>query len=502
MIPALLVWLLLIWTRLSRGFPTPIKCMNFYGLETDRRGLVCDWQHDPEWYLDKLKERLHINTIRLPFSYEYITSYDLSKMERIILSAGLRNMTVIMDYHRTWSSHQGPTPEEGLSLTDFENVWVHVLQRFRHHDNIMGVGIFNEIQTDDAAYTKSMHKRVIGRIEAKFPGRYHYFAGCPEWGSNCTDMDLSEMPTWNRTFIEIHKYAFSENSDPEFWDKTMPAAIPSDRWLVGETGWKSNDSAWAQTFLTYLNNRSIDNICLWTIAHSHDTDGFWKDDCETFEEDKAKMMDTVWSLELAPAPLLPPVDIPPIVNPPTPCAPQDPPLAPEPAQPTPTPGPTPPPTPFLTPKPKPVAKPHGMELSIVDRNGSLYVVQPETLRGISIYGLETNLKNTVCSWTHPAEYYIKEVKKLKFNTIRIPISLQYVVEAEWQVLDKMVETCNNEGMQIFLDIHRVANTYQQADPDKGIQEFYKISSRDEFADMVMVLLARYFHERSVIGINR
>jgi aryl-phospho-beta-D-glucosidase BglC (GH1 family) len=482
--------------------------MNFYGLETDRRGLVCDWQHDPEWYLDKLKEKMHINTIRLPFSYEYITNYDISKMERIIRSAGLRNMSVILDYHRTWASHQGPTPEEGLTLSDFENAWVHVLQRFRQHDNIMGVGIFNEIQTDNLNYTKSMHKRVINHIETKFPGRYQYFAGCPEWGSNCTGMDLSDMPTWNRTFIEIHKYAFSENSDPQDWDRTMPASIPSDRWLVGETGWRTNDSAWAESFLTYLNNRSIDNICLWTIAHSHDTDGWWKDDCETFEEDKAKMLELVWSLPLLvpDPPHPPPVDVPPIIAPQPPCAPQEPPLAPEPARPTPAPTPPPTPVPFRpkptpAPTPKPVAKPHGMELSIVDRNGSLYVVQPQTIRGISIYGLETNLRNTVCSWSHPAEYYIKEVKKLGFNTIRIPVSLQYVVEAEFQVLDKMVETCNHEGMQIFLDIHRVANTYQQADPDKGIQEFDKISSRDEFSDFVMVLLSRYFHERSIIGVN-
>lgn len=305
----------------SHGIPHPIKCMNFYGLETERRGLVCDWQHDPEWYLDALKRKMGINTIRLPFSYEYITNYDMGKMERLIASSDTMNISVILDYHRTWSTHQGPTPEEGITLDDFENAWIHVLERFKQYENIIGVGVFNEIQNNDPYYTSAMHRRVINRIEERFPGRYHYFAGCPNWGGNCENMRLDDMHTWNRTFIEVHKYHFSGTSDHKDWDLSMPKHIPAKHWLVGETGWKMDvpkERAWAEGFLKYLKERDITNICLWTIAHSHDTDGWWKDDCETFQEDKAKMMDEVWegkvTVEGLPPPLPEPASTPPPCN--------------------------------------------------------------------------------------------------------------------------------------------------------------------------------------------
>jgi aryl-phospho-beta-D-glucosidase BglC (GH1 family) len=142
----------------------------------------------------------------------------------------------------------------------------------------------------------------------------------------------------------------------------------------------------------------------------------------------------------------------------------------------------------------------GMELNMIDTNGTEYTFRPKNFKGISIYGLETNLRNTVCSWKHPSEYYMKEVNKLGFNSIRVPLSIQYLVEGDYTVLDNMVSIATQLDMQIYLDIHRVANAYQQENPDKGIKEYDQVSNRDEFLAFVMQLLSRYFHDAAVVAI--
>jgi len=274
-----------------------LHCMNFYGLETDRAGLVCDWQHEPGWYLQKMKTDLNIDTIRLPFSYQYVIQKDFTKMDSFIGKCNELGLRVILDYHRTWSSHQGPTPEEGISMDQFISSWVDLLRRYEG-SCVLGVGVFNEIQTNDFNYTMNMHRRVIAEIERNFPERFLYFVGCPGWGGNCSDMDLSDMPTWNRTYVEVHKYKFSGASNRQDWDISIPDKIPPDHWFVGEFGWKQDvaeDLKWAEGFISYLKERNIRSVCGWTIAHSGDTAGWWKDDCETFDIPKAQLLMTLWS---------------------------------------------------------------------------------------------------------------------------------------------------------------------------------------------------------------
>lgn len=274
-----------------------LHCMNFYGLETDRVGLVCDWVHDYEWYLDSLQKDMNINTIRLPFSYESFREKKTDLMSKIVASCQRRNLKVILDWHRTWKSHQGPTPEENITMSEFTQGWIDVLTMF---PNVYGVGIFNEIQPADASYANNLHRHTIRAIEDKFPGKFVYFAGCPLWGADCRGIDLSDMPTWNRTLIEIHHYYFHGNHTPTEWDQLMPRSIPSDHWFIGELGWKQNiteEREWARNLLGYLSSRNISNVCAWTIAHSADTNGWWDDDCTTFNEEKASLLTSLWDNE-------------------------------------------------------------------------------------------------------------------------------------------------------------------------------------------------------------
>lgn len=277
----------------------PIRCMNFYGLETESQGLVCDWTHEPEWYLKQLSKNLLINTIRLPFSYELIQFHPLTNLDKMMETCKKLRLRVILDYHRTWWSHQGPTPEEGITMQEFIETWITVLRRY---PSVYGVGIFNEIQSDNFTYTMNMHRQVIEAIELAFPNnQYTYFCGCPRWGGDCQYMNLADMPTWDRTFIEVHKYVFSGPSDSPDWDKSMPTSIPASHWFVGEVGWKHGvpeERAWAEGFLSYLNYRNITNLCAWTIAHSGDTEGWWRDDCQTFDWDKASLLNSYFTKSL------------------------------------------------------------------------------------------------------------------------------------------------------------------------------------------------------------
>jgi aryl-phospho-beta-D-glucosidase BglC (GH1 family) len=290
--------LLLLALIVLKCMADPIRCMNFYGLETEHKGLVCDWSHPPRWYLERLKNYMDINTIRLPFSYEYFKYSDKSKMDEFVRDCRDLNLNVILDYHRTWSNHQGAVPTEGISLDEFTSTWLQVLERYKVFQNVVGVGIFNEIQlNNDFDYANSLHKGVINSIEAVHPDRFLYFVGCPNWSGNCSGMMQEDNGVWNRTYIEVHKYIFSGNSVPADWDISIPYKIPSERWFIGETGWKQQDANqrnWAEGFLTYLEKRDIKNVCAWTIAHSGDTDGWWKDDCETFDWDKASLLNTLW----------------------------------------------------------------------------------------------------------------------------------------------------------------------------------------------------------------
>ncbi len=279
-----------------------IRCMNIYGLETPRRHFVCDWQHNSMWYLERLKYDMFINTVRIPFSYDYVQHSDMRDLDKMMHDCTLMNIRVILDYHRTFESHQSPAPDAEISLNQFIDTWFQVIDRYQNEPSLFGIGIFNEIQATNAfQYANNVHSIVIYNIEKRYPGKYHYFAGCPNWGGNCAGMDLTRLDVWNRTYIEVHKYIFSGDSNEADWDKSIPNTIPSSHYFVGEFGWRQNDDRernWGERFISYLRQRDIKNACAWTIAHSGDTEGWWKDDCETFDWAKASMLTSLWYGEM------------------------------------------------------------------------------------------------------------------------------------------------------------------------------------------------------------
>lgn len=295
MTPLIILLLYIVSSVYGIAFQT--QCMNFYGLETQRNGLVCDWKHQPRYYMEILKEKLSINTIRLPFSYEYIKEGNLEVMDQFMLDAFDLGLRVIFDYHRTWKSHQGPNPEEGITWENFMETWKILLFRYENFTNILGLGVFNELQDNNTTYQNNMHRMFIKEIEELYPNRFYYFCGCIGWGGNCSTINLKDMDEWERIVYEVHKYSFSGPQSTYDWDISIPRSVSPEHWFVGEIGWKQGDPEqvkWAEEFLAYLQKRHITNVCAWTIAHSGDTEGWWKDDCETYDFNKSALLETLW----------------------------------------------------------------------------------------------------------------------------------------------------------------------------------------------------------------
>lgn len=78
-----------------------------------------------------------------------------------------------------------------------------------------------------------------------------------------------------------------------------------------------------------------------------------------------------------------------------------------------------------------------------------------SIRGMNIYGLETPRKDFVCSWQHPVGWYIDKLHELGFNSLRVPISLEYVMDNKCYKLQELFDSVNKyDDMTVTLDMHR------------------------------------------------
>lgn len=268
----------------------PIRCVNFFGVETERKSPICDWANPPKYYLKYLKDAVGLNTVRIPYSKEYVNGKDFKKLDLLVDQAHELDLRVILDYHRSYASHQGAVPTEGFSLGAFIDTHLTVMERYK--DKAFGVGVFNEIQINDAHYVNAINHATANAIESQFPNKFHYFLGCSTWGHDCRNITLPSGLE-NRSYIDIHQYAFTDKLS------TRESMIPGpdyDKYFVGEIGAKQEDMPWLKDYFKFLKNKNITNMCYWTIAHSHDTGGLWKDDCKTVEEEKIDLLLDFWNV--------------------------------------------------------------------------------------------------------------------------------------------------------------------------------------------------------------
>lgn len=267
------------------------RCINFYGLETEGEQLVCSWVNPPTYYLDRIP---NLDTVRLPFSHQLVASEQgLAKLDNAISVITGRNLFVILDYHRTFNTHQSPGPDKEVTLDEFKCAWSVLLARYVDNTWVRGVDIFNEIQTSDKQYAQTVQADVLNHLEEAFPGRYHYYVGGVNWGKDVGGYDL-KVQTPNYT-LSVHEYPFFNEND----DQMNARYNTNQRILVGEFGFEKNEYDEARRIVAFFKKKGIRDVCFWTIAHSYGTGGLWEDDCVTMIPEKLAIFNSIFDESLS-----------------------------------------------------------------------------------------------------------------------------------------------------------------------------------------------------------
>lgn len=105
------------------------------------------------------------------------------------------------------------------------------------------------------------------------------------------------------------------------------------------------------------------------------------------------------------------------------------------------------------------------------------------MRCTSLFGLETDLSQTDCSWAHPSSFYIDQLGEKGFNWLRIPFSGEYVRRGDFHILDDIFQSAEKWDMSVLLDWHRNINAYQD--------DWLENISRDDYLSLYKQLLTRY-----------
>lgn len=270
-----------------------MRCCSLFGLETPLGNTDCSWEHPASFYIDQLGQR-GFNYLRIPFSGEYIQKGDFRVMDEIFETAGIWNMSILLDWHRNINSFQDNWLEN-ISLEDYFHLYEQLIDRYIDKPHLRMLGLFNEYKGDDPRYWKEQMEQVVLHLETKYPDRFLWLIGCPQWSGYCAHMDWSHLPFYNRVFVDHHKYIFSQPSTPQGWEQSF--YHDPDHSIVGEWGYFSDHPEqveWAHRFVDWLQEKNIRNTCFWvSVSNSGDTGGLWKD-CREFEYSKYDLLRVLW----------------------------------------------------------------------------------------------------------------------------------------------------------------------------------------------------------------
>lgn len=274
-----------------------IRGINLYGFETEHSSLACDWVSTYDEMLSNVV-KLGFNTVRLPFSHDYLRNTDMSAMDSFFEAVLKTNLDVVLDFHRIVNYKQSPKPYDSEHpFQMFIDDWLFILDRYKTNNHLVGVDLFNEWQDENYNEWNELATQAIETIEKKFPLRFFYMIGCCNWGSNCNGINI-DLPYQDRIFYSIHRYIWHGENSYNNWNWNFGnVGINGEKMIVGEFGAKSelgNQMTWFKTFLEYLKDRNITNSFFWTYGISGDTGGIYKDDCLNVEWDKVRLLWKYW----------------------------------------------------------------------------------------------------------------------------------------------------------------------------------------------------------------
>lgn len=279
--------------------PPIIRGINWYGHETELGKFTCSWQHPTEYYLEKL-QNMGFNSLRIPFSHQYVQNGDFSSLDHFFDIIGNYNMTVILDFHRVNNYAQSPIPTDGISQEQYWNTWTTIANRYKDKKELVALELFNEYQQSDSTYWNNFMKQTILHLEEKIPQRYDYIVNGMNWGGSLAGISVEDLPLHDRIHYSIHKYRFSGNSVPSDWDVSFGSY--ADKIIVSEWGFKTasegeDETWWGRMFIEYLKKRNIRNTYFWCLSHSGDTHALFFDDCENVNWEKLNIIKTLWEEE-------------------------------------------------------------------------------------------------------------------------------------------------------------------------------------------------------------
>lgn len=270
--------------------------INWYGHETELGKFTCTWQHPTEHYLEKLRD-MGFNSLRVPFSYQYVQNGDFSSLDYFFNIVGNYNMTVVLDFHRVNNYAQSPVPTDGINQEQYWDAWTTIANRYKNHKELVALELFNEYQGSDAAYWNNLMKKTILHIEDKIPQRFDYIINGMNWGGNLAGISAEDLPIKDRVHYSIHTYIFSGNSVPSNWDVAF-GSYP-EKTIVSEWGFRTasegqDETWWGKMFIDYLKRRNIQDSYFWCLSHSGDTHALFYDNCEDINWEKFNIIKTLW----------------------------------------------------------------------------------------------------------------------------------------------------------------------------------------------------------------
>lgn len=277
--------------------------ISLFGLETEFRNVMCTWQHDVPWLLNKL-ESLGFNTIRIPFSYDYVHTGDWSVLDDLFHHIQETNLSAVLDFHRIDDTHQSPKPwiEGKVDFEHFLQAWNTVLQRYGTNPRLTGLDIFNEYQGDNYVEWNNIARQIVSYIDSSY-GKLNltYYVQGTNWGGNIHFLNLEDMECSDRVRYTIHKYHFSDKEPLEDnWSWSFGLADHATGKInVGEWGFISdhpNEVDWARRFVAWLKLKGIRDSFFWCASpNSFDTGGILLDDCSSVDCRKMKILRDYWS---------------------------------------------------------------------------------------------------------------------------------------------------------------------------------------------------------------
>jgi hypothetical protein len=272
-----------------------IRGCSLFGLETELKQIDCSWVHPSSFYIEELGKQ-DFNYLRIPFSGEYVRNNNFQVMDEIFESASRWNMSICLDWHRNINANQDDWLEH-VDLNEYYRLYEIIINRYKHHSILEMVSLFNEYKGNNEVFWQEQMGQVVSHFEEKYPQRFLWLIGCPQWSSQCNNMDWSHYPFANRIYVDHHKYFFQYPNDPKGWDASFYKN--HKQVIIGEWGYFSDrpeQVQWANAFVNWMLQNNITNTFFWvSVSNSGDTGGMWKQ-CEVFEETKYQLLRKLWGL--------------------------------------------------------------------------------------------------------------------------------------------------------------------------------------------------------------